>query len=81
MAQPKDKSIFDVTKPEKRRHTKESWLKLRKNGIGASEAAAACGLSRWKSPLEVWKDKVTEAVNAEDVDVDDHMSDAMNLGN
>ena len=81
MAQPKDKSIFDVTKPEKRRHTKESWLKLRKNGIGASEAAAACGLSRWKSPLEVWKDKVTEAVNAEDIDVDDHMSEAMYWGN
>lgn len=35
----------------------EEWLKARQLGIGGSDAAAACGLSKWKSPVEVWLDK------------------------
>lgn len=31
------------------------WLAQRINGIGGSEAAAACGMSPWMSPLELWK--------------------------
>jgi putative phage-type endonuclease len=30
------------------------WHAARKNGIGASEAAAACGLSPWKTPLDIY---------------------------
>lgn len=30
------------------------WHKGRTHGIGASEAAAACGLSKWASPLELY---------------------------
>lgn len=33
---------------------RESWLAERRNGIGASEAAAVLGLSRWETPLEVY---------------------------
>ena len=29
----------------------EEWLDLRKNGIGGSDAAAVCGISRYKSRL------------------------------
>ena len=35
----------------------EQWLDLRHAGIGGSDCAAACGLSRWKSRLELWLDK------------------------
>ena len=39
----------------------EDWLTLRKCGIGGSDAAAVCGLSRWKSPVEVWLEKTEQA--------------------
>lgn len=35
------------------------WLEARKQGIGGSDAAAAIGLSKWKSPLELWQEKTT----------------------
>lgn len=33
------------------------WLAIRKTGIGGSDAAAAVGLSPYKSPLELWLEK------------------------
>jgi putative phage-type endonuclease len=33
------------------------WLAIRKTGIGSSDAAAAVGLSPYKSPLELWLEK------------------------
>jgi len=36
----------------------EAWLQARRRGLGGSEVAAACGLSRWRSPLEVWLAKL-----------------------
>ena len=33
------------------------WLRWRRGGIGASDAAAICGLSRWGNPYTVWLDK------------------------
>jgi len=38
-------------------------LALRKGYIGASEAAAACGLSPWKTPYELWSDKTTDVID------------------
>ncbi|CDB35277.1 putative uncharacterized protein [Phascolarctobacterium sp. CAG:266] len=35
----------------------DEWLKLRKSGIGGSDCAAACGLSRWKTRFELWLEK------------------------
>lgn len=35
----------------------EDWLELRKRGIGGSDASVVCGVSRYKSPVELWLDK------------------------
>ena len=35
------------------------WLQVRRSGIGGSDAAAALGMSRWKSTLELWQEKVS----------------------
>jgi len=37
--------------------TQAEWLVLRQKGIGGSDAAVACGLSKWKSPLSLWLEK------------------------
>lgn len=38
---------------------RDEWLALRKQGIGGSDAAAACGFSRWNSPLGLWLEKTS----------------------
>ena len=35
----------------------DEWFEKRRSSIGASEAAAICGLSRWQQPLDVYKNK------------------------
>lgn len=47
------KIVADTTKM-----THEDWLNIRQYSVGGSEIAAVCGLSRWKSPFEVWCEKV-----------------------
>lgn len=37
--------------------THEAWLKERKYGIGASDAAAVLGMSKWKTNVELWAEK------------------------
>lgn len=37
--------------------TREEWLAYRRKGIGSSDAAAAVGLSPYKSQLELWLEK------------------------
>lgn len=37
--------------------TREDWLSVRRNGIGSSDAAAAVGLSPYKSQLQLWMEK------------------------
>lgn len=37
--------------------TREEWLAWRRKGIGGSDAAAIAGVSRYKSPVEVWLEK------------------------
>lgn len=39
-------------------HGSAEWHAARQRGIGASEAAAACGLSAYQTPLELWGRKV-----------------------
>lgn len=39
--------------------SRADWLKLRKRGIGGSDAAAVCGFNRWRGPLDVYRDKTT----------------------
>ena len=35
-----------------------AWLEGRRKGIGGSDVAAVLGLNPWKTPLEVWNDKL-----------------------
>ena len=37
--------------------THEAWLAARRKGIGGSDAAAVCGLSRYSSALDIWLQK------------------------
>lgn len=37
------------------------WLAFRKTGIGASEAGAVLGVCPWKSPVDVWLEKMGRA--------------------
>lgn len=46
--------------------THELWLKLRKKGIGGSDAAAVCGLNRWRGPLDVYLDKTSDTIANDD---------------
>ena len=43
------------------------WLRLRQKGIGGSDAAAIAGLNKYKSPIQVYYEKV-EGVKLLDVD-------------
>lgn len=36
----------------------EEWLEYRKTGIGGSDASVVCGINRYKSPVELWMEKV-----------------------
>jgi len=45
---------------------RETWLTLRLEGIGGSDAAAACGLSPWKTAYGLWLEKTgTVEIDAE----------------
>lgn len=38
----------------------EDWLEYRKSGIGGSDASVVCGISRYKSPVELWMEKTNQ---------------------
>lgn len=38
--------------------TREEWLRSRRQGIGGSDVAPILGLSPWRTPLNVWEDKL-----------------------
>lgn len=40
---------------------REIWLQFRRKGIGGSDVAAIAGLNKWKSPVEVYLEKVGQA--------------------
>ena len=46
--------------------SREEWLKLRKTGIGGSDAGAVCGLNPYRSPFTVYMDKTSEEVSEDD---------------
>lgn len=37
--------------------SREEWLSWRNKGIGGSDVAAVCGISKYKSPVELWMEK------------------------
>jgi len=50
---------------------RSDWLAIRKRGIGASDAAAAIGLSPYQSPLELWLVKTGRDERLPKLDADD----------
>ncbi|MFV9511827.1 YqaJ viral recombinase family protein [Tepidibacillus sp. LV47] len=42
--------------------SREEWLKARRNGIGGSDAAVILGLSKWKTPFELWLEKTGQVI-------------------
>lgn len=51
--------------------SREEWLAIRRTGIGASDAAAALGVSKYKTPYQLWLEKRGEV---EDADLSDNLS-------
>lgn len=47
--------------------SREEWLRLRKQGIGGSDAGAICGVNPYTSPVQVYLDKITDDI-PEDID-------------
>lgn len=45
---------------------RDEWLRLRKGGIGGSDAGALCGTDPYKSAFKVWLDKTSEEISDED---------------
>lgn len=50
--------MITVYEKIKLKHGSPEWLAFRKNGIGASDAAAVLGLSKWKTNQELWEEKM-----------------------
>ncbi len=46
--------------------SREEWLRMRKAGIGGSDAGAICGLNPYVSPMKVYIEKTTDVVDQED---------------
>lgn len=44
----------------------EDWLSLRRKGLGGSDCAAAIGMNRYKSALDVWLDKTDKVTKEAD---------------
>lgn len=53
---------------------RETWLRLRKHGIGSSDAAAAVGLNPYQSMLELWLIKTGRDAELPKVDPNDETS-------
>ena len=51
----------------------EEWKRERMKGIGGSDVAAVLGISRWKSALRVYLEKIDEAPEEEE-------NEAMEIG-
>ena len=43
----------------------EDWLEYRKQGIGGSDASVVCGINRYKSPVELWMEKIGQLPHQE----------------
>ena len=46
--------------------SREEWLRLRKSGIGGSDAGAVCGVNPYRSALSVYQDKTGDDISDED---------------
>ena len=46
--------------------SREDWLKIRKNGLGGSDAGAVCGVNPYSSPMKVFQDKTSDTIEEQD---------------
>ena len=46
--------------------SRQEWLRLRKEGIGGSDAGAVCGLNPYASPMSVYRDKTSDETEEKD---------------
>lgn len=46
--------------------SREEWLRMRKTGIGGSDAAAVCGLNPYASAMTVYHEKISDDVSEDD---------------
>ena len=46
--------------------TRAEWLARRRQGIGGSDVAAILGVSKWKTPRDIWLSKIDTSVEFED---------------
>lgn len=46
--------------------TRAEWLARRRQGIGGSDVAAILGLSKWRTPRDIWLSKIDSSVEFED---------------
>lgn len=53
--------VSDITKL-----TEDEWRKYRHQGIGGSDAAAACGVSPWKTAKDLYDEKLQKLSDSED---------------
>ena len=49
--------------------TREEFLARRKSGIGGSDVAAIMGVSKYRTPYDVWRDKTTDEIKDEPNDI------------
>ena len=49
---------FHIVAEDVRKLSRTQWLELRRQSLGGSDISAALGLNRWRSPMEVWAEKV-----------------------
>jgi len=54
--------------------SRQEWLQTRRQGIGSSDAAAACGLNPHMSMLELWMLKTGRISQSVDQTMTDHYS-------
>lgn len=54
--------------------SRDEWLLMRKQGIGSSDAAAACGINPYQSQLELWMIKTGREENLPKTDPNDESS-------
>ena len=50
------------------------WLRIRKSGIGGSDAGAVCGMNPYSSVIKVYKDKVSD-------EIEELNNEAVRIGN
>ncbi len=59
----------------------DQWMAERRLGLGGSDIAAILGLDPWKSPMQVYAEKVGRGRPVDPDALDEHESEAMRWGN